>query len=154
MDLELAGKVIIVTGGSDGLGRALCAGLVAEGARVAAAARTEERLIAVVDSLTASGGEAIGVVTDVTRPDDLSRLVSETVERWGRIDGLVNNAGRSAARPVESITDQEWDDDLTLKLFAATRLIRLTLPHLRAAGGSIVNVLSVAARSPGRPGWP
>jgi NAD(P)-dependent dehydrogenase (short-subunit alcohol dehydrogenase family) len=149
MDLELAGKVVIVTGGSDGLGRALCHGLVAEGARVAAAARTEETLTATVDGLTAAGGEAIGVVTDVTRPDDLSRLVSETVERWGRIDGLVNNAGRSAARPVESITDQEWDDDLTLKLFAATRLIRLTLPHLRAAGGSIVNVLSVAAKAPG-----
>jgi NAD(P)-dependent dehydrogenase (short-subunit alcohol dehydrogenase family) len=148
MDLELAGKVVIVTGGSDGLGRALCAGLVAEGARVVAAARTQETLTATVDAITAAGGEAIGVVTDVTRPDDLSHLVTETVERWGRIDGLVNNAGRSAAKPVEAITDEEWDDDLTLKLFAATRLIRLALPHLRRTQGSIVNVLAVSAKAP------
>jgi NAD(P)-dependent dehydrogenase (short-subunit alcohol dehydrogenase family) len=149
VDLGLDGKVFVVTGGSDGLGRALARGLVAEGARVAVCARSADRLAATVTELEAAGGDVIGVPTDVTRPGDLVTLVERTLDRWHRIDGIVNNAGRSAARPVVDITDDEWTGDLELKLLAATRLVRLTVPHLRVHGGSIVNVLSIAARAPG-----
>jgi NAD(P)-dependent dehydrogenase (short-subunit alcohol dehydrogenase family) len=149
MDLELGGNVVIVTGGSDGLGRALCRRLVAEGARVALCARDAERLGRTAAELRDAGGDALDVVADVSRPDDLVALVEATLGRWGRIDGLVNNAGRSAARPVAASTDEEWEADLALKLFAAVRLSRLVLPHLAAGGGSIVNVLAIGAKAPG-----
>jgi len=148
MDLELGGKVVLVTGGSDGLGRALCRRLVGEGARVAFCARNEERLRSTAEELRTSGGEVVDVVADVAVPDDLHRFVDEVVSRWGRIDGLVNNAGRSAGRPVAETTDAEWDEDLQLKLYAAVRLTRLALPYLRAGGGAVVNVLAIGAKAP------
>ena len=149
MDLGLEGKVVLVTGGSDGLGRALCRGLVAEDARVAFCARDAARVGATADWLRAAGGDVLGTVADVSTPPDLSRFVEAAVERWGRIDGLVNNAGRAAGKPVADSVDADWDDDLLLKLYAAVRLARLVLPHLRVNGGSIVNVLAIGAKTPG-----
>jgi len=158
VDLELDGKVILVTGGSDGLGRALCRTLVAEGARVAMCARDGDRLEDATTEIRAhaktSGrvdpGEVLGVVADVMVPADLGRFVDAAVDRFGdRIDGLVNNAGRSAAKRIAETTDTDWDDDLQLKLYAAVRLTRLVLPHLARPGGAIVNVLAVAAKTPG-----
>jgi NAD(P)-dependent dehydrogenase (short-subunit alcohol dehydrogenase family) len=154
MDLQLEGKVIVVTGGTDGLGLALGQLLVAEGARVALCGRDEARLEAAVGGLQDAGGDVVGVQADVSKADDLARLVSAAVERWSRIDGLVNNAGRSAAKPVAEITDDEWDADLQLKLYAAARLVRLALPYLRQQGGAIVNVLAVAAKAPGASSGP
>jgi NAD(P)-dependent dehydrogenase (short-subunit alcohol dehydrogenase family) len=148
VDLGLDSKVVLVTGGSDGLGRALCQRLAAEGARVALCARDAERLEATASALRASGAEVEAVVADVTVVGDLAAFVGAAVGRWGRVDGLVNNAGRSAAKPVADSTDAEWEDDLALKLLAAVRLTRLVLPHLRATGGSIVNVLAIGAKAP------
>lgn len=149
MDLELDGKVVLVTGGSDGLGLAVGERLVAEGAWVAFCGRDPERLAEANARLREAGGEAIGVQADVTVLEDLERLVATVRDRWGRIDGLVNNAGRSAAKPVAEIDDDEWDEDLRLKLYAAAHLVRLCLPELRAAGGSVVNTLAIAAKAPG-----
>jgi NAD(P)-dependent dehydrogenase (short-subunit alcohol dehydrogenase family) len=154
VDLGLTGKVIMVTGGSDGLGRALCNELVAEGARVALCARDEGRLGATANVLREAGGDVLGVTADVTRPDQLRRFVDLTVERWGRIDGVVNNAGRSAAKRVADTDDADWDDDLGLKLYSAVRLTRLTLPHLQARGGAIVNTLATGAKAPGAASTP
>jgi NAD(P)-dependent dehydrogenase (short-subunit alcohol dehydrogenase family) len=148
MDLELADRVVLVTGGSTGLGRALCQGLIAEGARVAFCGRDAERLAEAEDAL-GSPARVAAVAADVSDPTDLERFVSTTLERWGRIDGLVNNAGRSAARRVEEIDDEAWESDLALKLLAAARLARLTIPHLRETRGAIVNVLALAAKAPG-----
>src|SRR5580693_2959583 len=100
MDLGLQDKVVLVTGGSDGLGRALCRLLVAEGARVALCARDAGRLEALAAELSAAGGEVVAVPADVTVPADLERFTDAAVSRWGRVDGLVNNAGQSAGRPV------------------------------------------------------
>ncbi|HMD45496.1 MAG TPA: SDR family oxidoreductase [Acidimicrobiales bacterium] len=149
MDLELGGRVVVVTGGSDGLGLALGHRLVSEGARVALCARTEDRLRAAADELRRAGGDVLDVVADVGVPDDLRALTEATVERWGRLDGVVNNAGRSAAAPVAETTDGQWEEDLDLKLMASVRLSRFALPHLEASGGAIVNVLAVAAKAPG-----
>jgi len=153
VDLKLEGKVVLVTGGSDGLGAALVRTLAAEGAKVAFCGRNEERLAAVEKSAAdgaQSGGEAVAVRADVTSADELAAFVDGAAARWGRIDALVNNAGQSAGSPVESIADETWDYDLDLKLRAAIRGVRLAVPHLRAAGGgSIINVLAISGKAPG-----
>jgi len=148
MNLELADRVFLVTGGSSGLGRALCHGLIAEGAAVAFCGRDADQLAAAATALGAPDRVA-AVTADVREPADLERFVGTALDRWGRIDGIVNNAGRSAAARVEDLDDAAWESDLELKLFAAARLARLTIPHLRTTGGAIVNVLALAAKAPG-----
>ena len=149
MELGLAGKVVLVTGGSDGLGAALVRALAAEGAKVAFCARNSDRVEALTAELTAAGGDVIGVLADVRQEADLERFVADAGQRWGRIDAVVNNAGASSAMRLEEQSESIWDDDLDLKLRSAIRLIRLALPQLRAAGaGSIVNVLAIAGKAP------
>lgn len=148
MDLELAGATIIVTGGTDGLGLALAERLLREGARVAVCGRDETRLKDTSESL-GDLGPLLTVRADVTAPDDLERLVEVTLTEFGAIDGVVNNAGQSASGPFESHSDEAWAADLELKVMAAIRLIRLTIPHLRRSSmASIVNVLNTGARAP------
>ena len=155
MDLGLQGKVALVTGGSSGLGAAAARRLIAEGANVGICARDETRLADVAAQLSAGPGEVLAVPADVTQPDQIERFVTSAHDRWGRIDALVNNAGGGAARPFASITDQAWEADLELKLFAAIRTTRLVLPLFRAAhGGAIVNVLAIAALAPGAGSMP
>jgi NAD(P)-dependent dehydrogenase (short-subunit alcohol dehydrogenase family) len=154
MELELGGKTVLVTGGSDGLGRALCHRLVAEGAKVAFCGRDVGRLEATRAALEADGGDVAAVSADVTRPDDIARVVETALERWGRIDGLVNNAGKSSAKPLVNTTDEDFDGDLSLKLYASARLCRLTLEHLGVRGGSIVNVLAIGGKTPGAGSMP
>src|SRR6202451_281681 len=100
MDLHLDGKVVLITGGTDGLGAALAGRLVEEGARVAVCGRDPGRLGTTEQRLQDAGGEGVAVEADVTQPADLERFVQAAVDRWDRIDGLVNNAGKSAAGPV------------------------------------------------------
>ena len=146
MDLELEGRVFLVTGATDGLGLALTRSLVSEGARVVGCGRSIDRLDAARDLL---GDAAVLVQADVTVLGDLQRMVDEALGRWDRIDGVVNNAGRSAAARLADLTDENWADDLNLKVMAAVRLTRLCLPHLRTApGASVVNVLAIAAKAP------
>lgn len=149
MDLELTGKVVLVTGGSDGLGAAVCRRLVEEGARVALCARREDRLRATAAELESAGGDVLAVPADVSSADDVARFVDAAHSRWGRIDGLVNNAGTSAASPFETMSDEDLDADLQLKLYGAVRVSRRVVPHLGAAGGgAIVNVLAISAKAP------
>ncbi|MCY3776362.1 MAG: SDR family oxidoreductase [Candidatus Aminicenantes bacterium] len=147
MDLELNGKVNLVTGGTDGLGAALATRLVDEGAFVAVCGRRQEPLDAMAEKL---GERGIAVQADVTVAADMERFVDEAFQRWGRIDGVVNNAATGMAGPFEKRSDDEWLADLDLKVVAAVRLIRLSLPHLRSApAGAIVNVLNSGATAPG-----
>src|SRR3984885_13372915 len=150
MDLHLNGKVVLITGGTDGLGAALADRLVEEGARVAVCGGDSGRLAATEQRLRDAGGDALVVQADVTRPADLERFVDAAVARWGRLDGLVNNAGQSAAGRIDQGSDDEWIADLNLKVLAAVRCTRLAVPHLIAAGGgSIVNVGNNRAKAPG-----
>jgi len=149
MDLGLQGKVAIITGGSDGLGLATARRLAAEGAAVAICGRDEARLKSARDKLRAGGAVVLDVPADVSRAGDLERLVSQTLERFGRIDVLVNNAGTSAARGFETVDDAAWQADLELKLFAAIRCARLCVPPMRRVGGGrIVNILNTGAKAP------
>jgi len=150
MDLELGGKVVLVTGGSDGLGAAVARTLIREGAKVALCARGVERLEATAAALRAEGGDVLTVQADVSRAWEVEHFVDAAHARWGRIDALVNNAGTAAAQPFASVSDAEWEADFQLKVFAAIRASRQALPFLKEAGsGAIVNVLSIGAKTPG-----
>ena len=149
MDLELKGKVAIVTGGSQGIGKAAAFRLAAEGASVVIAARGRELLDQVAQEIRAAGGKVAAVQADVSRAEDCARLVAEALKAFGRLDILVNNAGTSATGEFESVTDELWQADFELKLFAAIRLARLALPHMKQQGGGrIVNITNIGAKQP------
>jgi 3-oxoacyl-[acyl-carrier protein] reductase len=151
VDLGLSGKVAVVTGGSEGIGRGAARSLGREGVSVVVCARREEVLKqAAAEVAEATGAEIVPVRADVTVAGDVERVIQTAVERFGRLDILVNNAGTSAAGPFEAVTDQAWQADLELKLFGAIRATRAAVPHLRkAGGGSVVNVLNIGAKQPG-----
>ena len=155
MDLGLTGKVVIITGSSDGLGASAARTLAKEGASVVICARNLQKLQAVTAEISAAGGSVMAVQTDVTKADHLENLVAQTVGRFSRIDALVNNAGRAAAQAFEQISDAAWDDDLALKFHAQIRLSKLVIPHLRAVGGgSILNILAVGGKTPAAASMP
>ncbi len=151
MDLGLDGKIALVTGGSDGIGKATATSLATEGAKVVICARRLDVLEAAAQDIRDStGADVMPVQADVTRLDQIERLFGALIESYGRIDILVNNAGASSAYPFESADDQVWQSDLDLKLHAAVRCARLAVPHMRAQGGGrIINVTSVGGKTPG-----
>ena len=140
---------MLITGGTDGLGLALARQLAGEGASVAVCGRDEERLRAAEASLQEAGGDVLAQRADVSRAEDVEAFVEAAVARWGRIDGVVHNAGRASAGRLESIDDATWESDLQLKLMAAVRLTRLALPQLRASRGAVLFTLAMAAKAPG-----
>ncbi|MGA8050904.1 MAG: SDR family oxidoreductase [Burkholderiales bacterium] len=149
MDLGLKGKAAIVTGGTQGIGRATALMLAREGASVAIAARGRELLDEAAAEIRAAGGSVAPIQADVSKAEDCERLVAETLKAFGRIDILVNNAGTSATGEFASVTDAAWQADFELKLFAAIRLARLAIPHMRRQGGGrIVNLTNIGAKQP------
>lgn len=149
MDLELRGKVVLITGGTDGLGLALAQRLVGEGAAVAICGRNEERLAAAEGGLVAQGADVLALRADAEKAEDITQFVQGAVARWGKIDGVVHNAGRSAAGTLEANDDAVWEGDLQLKLMGAVRLIRASLPSLRQSRGAALLTLAMAAKAPG-----
>ena len=150
MDLGLGGKVAVVTGGSEGIGRATVRSLGQEGARVVACARRADVLERAAGEIAEeTGAEIVPVAADVSRAEGVERLIRAAVERFGRLDIIVNNAGTARAMPFEQVTDARWQEDLDLKLYGAIRTTRLAIPYLReAGGGSIVNILNIHAKQP------
>lgn len=150
MDLGLKGKVAIVTGGSDGIGKAAATRLAQEGAQVVIFARRPEVLESAAQEIRdKTGGTVVTVPGDVTRIADIERVVRETADTFGKIDILVNNAGTGAAFPFEQTTDEDWMADFDLKLWAALRFSRAVIPHMRQAGGGrIINVTNLAGKAP------
>ena len=150
MDLGLAGRVAIVTGGSEGIGQAAMRSLGREGARVVVCARRADVLEqAAGDLAEETGAEIVPVAADVSRAADVETIIRGAAERFGRLDILVNNAGTSRAMRFETVSDRDWQDDLDLKLFAAIRTARLAIPYLRqAGGGSVINILNIGAKQP------
>jgi NAD(P)-dependent dehydrogenase (short-subunit alcohol dehydrogenase family) len=155
MDLGLENKVVLITGGSSGIGQGTAARLAAEGARVAICARGAERLEAVARSLREEhGGEVLAVPADVGTAEGVERFVAAALDRFGTIHGLVNNAGGSAAGPFGEISDADWHADFDLKLFSMIRMTRLCLPHLIENRGAIVNIAAIGGQQPGARSMP
>jgi 3-oxoacyl-[acyl-carrier protein] reductase len=149
MDLALKGKVALVTGATQGIGKATAAMLAREGARVALVARGKEGLERCAKEITGAGGEALPLQCDVARAADLEKAVKAVTERWGGLDILVNNAGTSIRGPFEEVDDALWQADLDLKLMAAVRLSRLAVPLMKARGGGrIINVTNIGGKQP------
>ena len=149
MDLGLAGRKAIVTGGSKGLGRAIAEELAREGADLAICARHQDELGAAADELRQSGRTIHARTADVTDPEQIEAFVASTVEVLGGVDVLVNNAGGARPGTFETLTDQDWRADLDVKLFSMIRLTRAVLPHMRARGGGrVININAVLGRSP------
>jgi NAD(P)-dependent dehydrogenase (short-subunit alcohol dehydrogenase family) len=145
MDLEIQDRAFLITGGTDGLGLALAQRLVAEGALVAVCGRDEDRLAHAQELL---GLDALCSKTDVTNAEQLDEFISATLVRFGRLDGAVNNAGRSAGSPIATSSDDEWRNDYELKVISALHVARQVLPALETTKGAIVNVLAILARTP------
>jgi NAD(P)-dependent dehydrogenase (short-subunit alcohol dehydrogenase family) len=145
MDLGLEGRAVLVTGGTDGLGRALAERLVAEGARVAVCGRDPARLDA---TRAALGAGCLVARVDVTDGPALDGFVDEAATRFGRLDGVVSNAGRAAGTTVAESSDDEWVADYALKVLPARRLAARAADRLAEHGGAIVNVLAISARAP------
>ena len=151
MDLGLVGRVAIVTGGSDGIGRATAIALARDGARVAICARREDVLERAAETIRdETGGEVLAVRCDVTDAAQVNAMVERVVEQWGGVDILVNNAGTSAAHPFEDVTDEIWDADIGLKVYGAIYCSRAVLPLMRAAGGGrIINITTPGGKASG-----
>lgn len=141
---RLAGKAALITGGGTGIGRACALLFAREGARVAVAGRSAEPLRAVVAEIERAGGQALAVTCDVTQAQQVERAVRATVERFGALNVVVNNAGVLALGSVEQTPESEWARVLGVNLIGTFLVSRAALPELRkAGGGSIVNIGSL-----------
>ena len=137
MELGLRDKVCVVTGSTGGIGLAVAEQLLAEGAKVVTSGRRP------------GGVGELHVAADLTQPGEPERLVAEAEQRFGRIDGLVNNVGGTEVRRLEDVTDEDWQRSFELNLMTAIRTTRAVLPGLRERGaGSIVNVSSTSGKRP------
>lgn len=156
LDLGLKDKVAVITGGSDGLGRAAAGRLAAEGAKVAIAARRPDHLARAAEEIrAATGAEVLALPTDVTLAADCERLAEAVLARWGRVDILLNNAGTSAAGSLADADDGVWQADWDLKVMGAVRMMRLLLPQMRQQrDGRIVNITTVGGKAPRPRGLP
>ena len=150
MQADLSGRVALVTGGSKGLGLAIATRMAASGADVALLARRADVLEEARKTVESTAKGRVHVVAcDVSRVEDVARAFADVMQTLGRVDILVNNAGTSRTGAFTTITDEVWQADLDLKLFAAIRLARLAWPGMaERRWGRIINVLNVGAKAP------
>ena len=149
-DLNLKDKVILITGGSDGLGFASAKLLSGQGAKVVICGRRGGYLKEKAQIIREeTKNEILDIECDVTNVDQCKNLVEKTISKFRNIDVLVNNAGTSSAFSFESVTDQNWEDDINLKLMAAVRMCRLVLPNMKSLkSGSIINATIGGGKAP------
>lgn len=150
MNLGLQEKVVLVTGASKGLGKAIAEAFAAEGSRVALTARNQRELEQVVQEIEQRGGQAIALAADLTNANDVNHLVAQTIAHFGTVHVLVNNAGsigRFAA--FEDLSDDDWANLFNLNLFSAVRITRAVLPAMRKQHwGRIINMASESGIQP------
>jgi Dehydrogenases with different specificities (related to short-chain alcohol dehydrogenases) len=144
MDLELAGKVAIVTGASKGIGRAIAETLASEGMKLVLAARSRDLLEQIASGLKT---ECLVHAADLREPAAATALVTAAEKRFGKLDLLVNNAGATKRGDFLTLTDEDWADGFALKFFGAMRLCRAAWPLLKASQGAIVNIVGVGGRT-------
>jgi NAD(P)-dependent dehydrogenase (short-subunit alcohol dehydrogenase family) len=144
--MRLKDRVAIVTGASKGIGRAIAAAYAHEGAHVAICSRTASEGEEAATAIRAAGGDVIYIQADVSVMADAQGLVEETVDRWGRLDVLCNNAGIGMLRTLEETTEEEWRHLMSINLDGAFHCSKFAIPAMRSSGGgSIINIASVAS---------
>jgi len=145
MSNNIKGKVVVITGASSGLGEATARLLSAEGATVVLGARRIDRLKLLADELTAKGGKALAVATDVTHCDQVKELVDAAVQKYGRIDVMINNAGLMPHSPLERLKIDDWNRTIDVNIKGVLYGIAAALPYMKQQkAGHIINVSSVA----------
>jgi len=145
MSNPIDGKVVVITGASSGLGEAAARLLAAQGASVALGARRADRLQSLAGELTASGGKALALATDVTQCEQVKRLVDAAVQTFGRIDVMINNAGLMPHSPLERLKIEDWDRMIDVNIKGVLYGIAAALPYMKAQkSGHMINVSSVA----------
>jgi NAD(P)-dependent dehydrogenase (short-subunit alcohol dehydrogenase family) len=149
-DLGLKDKVILITGGSDGLGYASAELLSSQGANVVICGRRGDYLKEKADIITEkTKNEVLAIQADVSKADDCKKLVEETISNFKKINVLVNNAGASAAGLFEDVTDKNWEDDINLKLMSTVRMCRLVIPYMKSnEEGVIINATIGGGKAP------
>lgn len=143
-------KVALVTGGSSGLGRAIAEAFAAGGAKVIIAAREPDAIDSTVAAMRAAGGEVAGFQVDLTRQEDVERLFAQALQQFGRLDVLVNNAGRSVRGAVLETTPEQFRELLELNFLAAVRCTRAAAGELLKQQGHVVNIGSLASKAAAR----
>ncbi|MGB0543250.1 MAG: SDR family oxidoreductase [Longimicrobiales bacterium] len=139
------GKVAIVSGSTKGIGLAIAERMINEGMSVVVSSRTAAEVATIAEGL---GDRAIGIACDVADPADCARLVEETVERFGRLDVLVNNAGLGIFKPISEMSIEEWQTQINVNLGGVFYLSKAALPHLSATeDGYVINIGSLASRN-------
>src|SRR5256884_5873045 len=145
MSNNIEGKVVVITGASSGLGEATARHLSAQGASVVLGARRVDRLQSLANELTGRGGKALAVATDVTRCDQVKRLVDAAVQTYGRVDVMINNAGIMPHSPLERLKIDDWNRTIDVNIKGVLYGIAAALPYMKQQqGGQIINVSSVA----------
>ena len=142
MDFGLKDKVVIVTGASRGIGKAIALGFAGEGTRLSICGRTPETLEEAVSEIKGHGTEVFAKQTDVTDAEQAAEFVSATQDKYGQIDVLINNVGGSRWTPTLDISDQEWHEILDLNLVSAARMSRAVIPTMQAQGGGVIIMIS------------
>jgi len=143
---KLDGKVVIITGATSGMGRDSAKLFAAEGAKVVVAGRNEERAKAVVDEIVKAGGDAIYVIVDMGKLDEVHKVYDAAMEKYGTVDVLFNNAGVLSLYPIMKLTLEEWTSVFNVNVTSALLLTQLCAPVMKAKGkGVIINTCSVAS---------
>ena len=150
MEISLAGRSAVITGGSKGIGLAVATRFARSGADVAIVARGREALDHAAKTIdAAASGRVVAVAADVANAADVKRAYDDVMRAFGKVDILVNNAGTSRAGPFEDLTDEVMQQDLDQKFFAALRLTRLVWPQMKERRwGRVINVLAIGAKAP------
>jgi 3-oxoacyl-[acyl-carrier protein] reductase len=150
MDLGLKGKVALVAGASQGMGRASALGFAREGAKVAICARGEAALNEAANLIRKqSGGDVLAMAADMSKADDIKRFVNDSAKHFGRLDVIVNNAGGPPPGDFMKFTDEDWQSAFNLSFMSTMRMTREAVPHMRKVGGGrVVNITSYAVKEP------
>ena len=142
--MQFTEKVVIVTGGGSGIGRATALALAADGAKVAVFELRQDRATAIVEEIRGAGGEALGIAVNVADTAAMQQAIEQVTAHWGRIDGVVAHAGINGVwAPIEEITTEEWDNTLNVNLRGTFLTVKYATPYLKRQGGAIVVIASV-----------